>query len=86
MENIKLSYDIKNDNAIPYFMWDYCFTNKEIKNILISSDESKKVWLIAKIMRDARFEDIWRLLDLKEILQLKHMLEHRLGHRKKLWN
>ena len=67
-------------------MWDYFLTNKEIKDILNSSNEDKKIWLISKIMRDAKFEDIWELIDLKEIWKYKNDFKHRLGHRKKLWD
>ncbi len=86
MKKIKLSYDIEDDNAVPYYMWDYLLTNKEIKNILSSSDESKKIWLMAKIMRDAKFEDIWKLVDLKNIKKYKIKFKHRLGRRKEIWN
>jgi len=85
-KNMKLTYSIKDDNAVPYFMWDYFLTNKEIRSILISSDEDKKIWLISKIMRDAKFGDLWELLDLEEILKYKNYFEHRLGRRKGLWD
>lgn len=84
--NKKITNNISDEEAIPYFMWDYLLTNKKIKEILQSSDEEKKIWLIAKILRDARFEDIKKLLKINEIYKYKEKLKYRLGHRKKIWD
>lgn len=78
----KLTNNIETLDEIPYFMWDYFLTNREIKKILESADDEKKVWLIAKIMCDAKFNDIWRLLDLKTIFKYREKLNYRLGKKK----
>ncbi len=66
-------------------MWDYFLTNREIKEILKSDDENKKIWLIAKILRDAKFTDIWKLVDKKVLLKYWDKIYLRLGQQKQLW-
>ncbi|HOK41548.1 MAG TPA: hypothetical protein PLD27_10975 [bacterium] len=84
-KKFELTNDINDENKIPYFMWDYFLTNREIKEILKSDDENKKIWLIAKILRDAKFTDIWKLVDKKVLLKYWDKIYLRLGQQKQLW-
>ncbi|NUM68970.1 hypothetical protein HUU39_27510 [candidate division KSB1 bacterium] len=53
--------DLSRDDIVPYFMWDYRYTVGQIKEMLATGEESKKIWLMAKILRDARYADVWKL-------------------------
>jgi len=77
--------DVSRDDAIPYFMWDYRYTVRQIKNALATGDEEKKIWLMAKIMRDARYADVWKFISLQDFLKYRQRLMPRLGREKAFW-
>lgn len=54
----------------PYFLWDYDLTDKQVHHILQGSNEVEKLWLTARIMTHAKFEDIWKYLSLKDIIKV----------------
>ena len=55
--------------ARPYFIWDYDLDEKDVKKILKSGDDFNRRWLIARILRSAHFNDVWKYLTLKDILK-----------------
>lgn len=54
----------------PYFLWDYNLNKDQIQAILNGSNEADRLWLAARILSHARFEDVWQYLKLKEVLSL----------------
>ncbi len=52
----------------PYFLWDYDLTETQVKKILRQGDEYNKLWLIARILEHAHFDDVFKYLTTKEIL------------------
>lgn len=50
-----------------YFLWDYNLTDDQIHAILSGDNEVEKLWLTARILTHAKFEDVWRYLSLKNI-------------------
>jgi len=77
--------DLSNDDKIPYFMWDYRYTVGEIKTILSEGTETERIWLMAKIMRDARYCDVWKFMSLQDFLKYRQQLMPRLGRQKGFW-
>jgi len=77
--------DISRDDLIPYFMWDYQYTVGKIKDILANGDESQRIWLMAKIMRDARYADVWKFISLQDFLKYREQLLPRLGRQRPFW-
>lgn len=77
--------DLSRDDIIPYFMWDYRCTVGQIKEMLATGEESKKIWLMAKILRDARYADVWKFISLKDFLTYRERLLPRLGRERKFW-
>ena len=61
--------DLSNDENIPYFMWDYKYTIGQIKAKLREGQEAERIWLMAKIMRDARYCDVWKFISLQDFLK-----------------
>lgn len=54
----------------PKFLWDYDLTEFDVREILSASGLSdKKLWLIGRILSEARFEEIFEFLDLNTIAQ-----------------
>jgi hypothetical protein len=77
--------DISRDDVIPYFMWDYRYTVSQIKKILAGGNESQQLWLMAKILRDARYCDVWKFISLQDFLKYRERLMPRLGRQKAFW-
>jgi hypothetical protein len=78
--------DISRDDIVPYFMWDYQYTVGQIKEMLAKGPESRRIWLMAKIMRDARYCDVWKFISLRDFLKYREeLMRGRLGWKKKFW-
>ncbi len=77
--------DVSDDNAVPYFMWDYRFTVGQIKSIIRSDDDARRIWLMAKLLRDARYADVWKFISLDDFLRYREQLVPRLGRQRDFW-
>jgi hypothetical protein len=51
----------------PYFLWDYDLTEGDVHTLLQSGDDETKIWLTARILESARYEDVWRYLSLADV-------------------
>lgn len=54
----------------PYFLWEYDLTEDQIRAILHGNNEVGKLWLMARILTHAKFEDIWQYLNLEDIIRV----------------
>lgn len=54
----------------PYFLWDYDLTEDKVHAILVGKNEVEKLWLTARILTHAKFEDIWQYLTLEDVVKL----------------
>ena len=77
--------DLSQEDDVPYFMWDYRYSLREIRSILRGDDARRRLWLMAKIMRDARYADVWKFLTLDEFLEYRNELLPRLGRQSAFW-
>ncbi len=76
----------KKDDTIPYFCWDRKLTEQEIKNQLKNSKGAERDQLMAWILREAAFKDVWRFLKPKEVADSLPRLQYSLGRWKDFWN
>jgi len=56
-----------------YFLWDYDFTEKDVKKMLKSGDPFTKHWLhwlVGRILESAKYDDVWKYLNIKDILKI----------------
>jgi hypothetical protein len=77
--------DVSHDDTVPYFMWDYQYTVGQIKEMLAKGPEFQRIWLMAKIMRDARYSDVWKFMTLQDFLKYRERLMPKLGWEKGFW-
>lgn len=54
----------------PYFIWDYDLNENQIRAILRGDNKTEKLWLMARIMTHAKFEDVWKYLQVKDIIKI----------------
>jgi hypothetical protein len=81
-----LSLDLERDDLRPYFLWDTTMTVGDLRRALAGHDGSA-TWLYwaARVMRDARYDDVWRFLGLRQILDHWDELRPRLGRERERW-
>ena len=81
---VELSTDLSRDDAIPYFLWDTPMTVGELRRRLTSSDENR-IYLLGKILREARESDVWLFTTPEEVGRRWEDLERHLGRRRDFW-
>lgn len=69
----------------PYFLWDVPVTEAELRERLRDPDADIRAQWQGRIMREARYEDVWSYLTLNEILQDWANIRRHLGRRRGLW-
>ncbi len=77
--------DNTDEDGIPYFMWDERLSAGRIRNELSTAPKPRRIELMAKIMRDARLEDVWKFMTISDIVEHRDELFARLGWHKGLW-
>ena len=87
MERVShLSLDVRSAGAAPYFTWDSPVTNGQIRHALREGDEDERLHWIARILREAKYEDVWAYLTLRgDILPSWDRVRTRLGRRRAMW-
>lgn len=80
-----MTFDMSQEDMIPYFMWDYGLTIREIKAILSDTDEQEKLQMMGKILRDARYADVWKFFSLREFLKYRERLVPFTGRMRGFW-
>jgi hypothetical protein len=81
-----LSADIDDDDVQPYFVWDVQITVGELKRLLRHPDYKTRILWKARVMREARYQDVWRLLDLRDVLDDYEQLRQHLGRSRRMWD
>jgi hypothetical protein len=80
-----LSTDLRNPDAIPYFLWDEPMTVREIQARLQTSSRPERLRLLAKILREARDTEVWLFTSPDEVARSWHNLAGQLGRRRPFW-
>jgi hypothetical protein len=84
-DGVRLSLDLDDPEAVPYFLWDAPMTVAQLKARLRTTDSGERVALLGKILREARDPDVWRFTTLEEVVTLWPQLERHLGRRRGFW-
>jgi hypothetical protein len=85
MGSVKLSTDIDDPAAIPYFLWDEPMSVAQLKDRLKTAEHAERVRLLAKILREARDTDVWKFTTPDEVRQFWPDLSRNLGRRRAFW-
>ena len=80
-----LSTDVDDPDARPYFLWDQEITYAELRQRLASADPDERALWMARVMREARYQDVWKLLRLCDVLPLLPRIEKHLGRTRAFW-
>jgi hypothetical protein len=85
IKNAKLSSEIEDLAAIPYFLWDEPMTIAQLKERLREASRPERIRLLGKILREARDTDVWKFTSPEEVFQLWPELSVHLGRRRAFW-
>ena len=70
----------------PYFLWDTDMTLERFEELLRSGEEDLRAHLVAKLMRQAKPDDVFLFVRLDEIRDLWAKIHHRLGRTREFWS
>jgi len=69
----------------PYFLWDCDLTLEQFQAGLRNSDLDVRAYLVGKLMRQAKPDDVFSFVSPKEIRELWPRIERRLGRSRSFW-
>lgn len=81
-----LSTDLSDPDARPYFVWDEAITYAGLRQKLASADLDERALWMGRVMREARYQDVWKLLRLRDVLPLLPRIDRHLGRSRGFWN
>jgi hypothetical protein len=67
------------------FLWDEPLTRGDLKKLLDGGNEEERLYYAAKILREARFEEVWDYLSPMFLASHWEGLRRRLGRKKRFW-
>jgi hypothetical protein len=70
LKNAKLSIEIEDPTAIPYFLWDEPMSVAQLKERLREASRPEPIRLLGKILREAPDTDVWKFTSPDEVRQL----------------
>lgn len=69
----------------PYFLWDSDMTLAEFERRLREENPEGRAYLIGKLMRQAKPDDVFTFVDTDEIVALWPLLTRYLGRQRPFW-
>jgi len=69
----------------PWFFWDVPVTEAELRERLKHSDPDTRAQWQARIMREARYSEVWEYLTIEDILENWPAIQRHLGRRRAFW-
>lgn len=82
---VRLSLDLDDPEAIPYFLWDEPMTVSELQARLQGAKRAERLRLLGRILREARDTDVWRFTTPAEVVDSWSELQKYLGRRRGFW-
>lgn len=80
-----ITIDFTRGDRRPYFLWDEDVSMDELRARLRGGDESERLRLLAKLLREARDTDVWEFVTPEEVARELPRVAHRLGRRRAFW-
>ncbi|HEX7182377.1 MAG TPA: hypothetical protein VF756_11080 [Thermoanaerobaculia bacterium] len=69
----------------PYFLWDSDMTLEEFRRGLEDNEPEARAYLVGKLMRQAKPDDVFAFVSPREIRELWPLLERYLGKTREFW-
>jgi hypothetical protein len=85
MTSTALSLDVDRDDIRPYFLWDTPMSAGELRRRLAEAPEEERLMWMGRILREARYQDVWAFISLGDLLPRWECLRTRLGRKTAFW-
>ena len=82
----RLSTDLRDPAARPYFLWDEDTTIAELRSAIELAKPEEWARLVGKLMREARDTDVWQFVTPRDVWQHRLLLDRYLGRRRSFWH
>ena len=82
----RLGTDLNDPETRPWFLWDEDLSVRELRAILLDEAHPRWIELAAKIMREARDDQVWLFLPLSRAVARYPDIAPRLGRRRAFWD
>jgi hypothetical protein len=80
-----LTTDLRRTEDRPYFLWDDDVSVAEFRSRLGSPDRDVAARSFARLLRDARYEDVWIFVTPQDVSERLPEIEPYLGRSRGLW-
>jgi len=81
-----LGVDLRDPDTRPWFLWDEDLSVRELREILVDQGHPRWLELTAKVMREARDDQVWLFLTVPQVVARYPQLSLRLGRRRAFWD
>jgi hypothetical protein len=81
-----LGTDLSDPETRPWFLWDEHLSVRDLGAILAHERRPRRVELAAKVMREARDDQLWQFLPAARVVARYVDLAPRLGRRRPVWD
>jgi hypothetical protein len=82
---VRLSSELDDPGAVPYFLWDEPMTVAELRHRLLDASDPERARLLAKILREARDTEAWKFTTPAAVVKDWKALSLHLGRRRAFW-
>ncbi len=69
----------------PYFLWDMDITLEKFQVLLRHPDRKIRAYMIAKLLRQAKPDDVFQFIELKDITENWSAIDKHLGKSREFW-
>ena len=76
---------LTDNQGRPYFLWDCDLTLEEFQRRLEDPDPEVRAYLVGKLMRQAKPDDVFTFVSLQDIRQLFPLSRRHLGQSREFW-
>lgn len=80
-----LTLNLADSDSRPYFLWDEPTTVAEFRARLTSDDLESRARGLQRLLREARFEDVWKFTTPQHVADSWETIGDKLGRRQSFW-
>jgi hypothetical protein len=75
----------EDEQAVPYFLWDRNVTVGELRAVLASESDPRRMPLLRTLLREARPDEVWNFVTPGLVAREWDLIAQGLGRRRAFW-
>ena len=80
-----MTADMNDLDRRPGFLWDEGLSIRDMQRCISEGDDADRIPLLAKILREARDDQVWHFTTVQQIMDAWPRISPRLGRRRGFW-